>query len=134
MIKLRPKSDDLNPVTTKNRNTCDYFLSDDSGRQKKVCLTFFKKCIQVSNTVVYNAIKSAIPNEPAAELRGRFSTRKTTESDENFARRFIKKLPSHRSHYTASKSNRRFLNPNLNITRFYHFTRKRQIHAELVTN
>lgn len=119
MIKVRPMRDNLNPVTTKKRHKCDYFLANDSGHQENVCFQFFKKCIQISDTVVYNAIKSVIPNEPAVELRGRFSSRKTRESDENFAQKFIKKLPAYRSHYGASKSDKKYLHPNLNITRLY---------------
>lgn len=119
LVKCRSKEENLNPVTAKKRNTRDYFLSDDLGHQRKVCVSFFKKCMQISGKVIHNAISTSISNQSAAELRGRFSTRKTSESDEHFVERFIKKLPAQRSHYGLSQSKRKYLNPSLNITRLY---------------
>lgn len=119
MVKIRPMKENLNPVTAKKRNTFDYFLSDDSSHQEKVCFSFFSKCLQVSDKVIYGAIKTSISNQSAAELRGRFPTKKTSESDEHFVQRFIKKLKAHRSHYGLSQSKRKYLHPNLNITRLY---------------
>lgn len=52
-------------------------------------------------------------------MRGSFPTRKTSISDFNSVKRFIRRLPAYHSHYGATKSGKKFLNPNLTIIRLY---------------
>lgn len=119
VVKICAEKESLNPITLNNRKKYDYFLTNISGVQEKVCFQFFSKCLQVSKAVVYKAIESAISNEPAIELRGRVSNRKTNQRDVNFLMKFIQKFPCYSSHYAASTSKRKYLNPNLNIKRLY---------------
>lgn len=41
LVKIRPTKENFNPVTTKTRVIYDYFLSNSSGNQEKVCFGFF---------------------------------------------------------------------------------------------
>lgn len=87
--------------------------------QVEVCFRFFSNCIQASKDSIYRAIKSAISNEPACDLRRKTSTRKTSQLDTIFLKNFIKRFPCYRSHYGPSKLDKKFLDPNLNIKRLY---------------
>lgn len=64
-------------------------------------------------------MNTAISNETAIEKRGRNSARKTHRNDLKFLKNFINKFPSYYSHYGPSKSEKKFLHPNLNIKRLY---------------
>lgn len=119
LIKTRPVKESFNPVTTKTRVMYDYFLLNSYGNQEKVCFGFFLKCMQISKESIYRCMKTSISNETAKDNRGRGSTKKTSENDLKFVENFIRKLPSYRSHYGPSKSDKKFLHPNLNIKRLY---------------
>lgn len=119
VVKIRPEKENLNPTTKNKRKKYEYFLINISGVQENVCFGFFTKCLQISKDVICNAMKSAISNESAIELRGQISKRKTSQRDVKFLKIFIEKFPSYYSHYAASKSDRKYLNPYLNIKRLY---------------
>lgn len=46
LIKSRPKKENFNPVTAKNR-TYAYFLTNNCGVQEEVCFRFFSTCFQI---------------------------------------------------------------------------------------
>lgn len=119
LVKIRPEKENLNPTTSNKRKKYDYFLTNFSGAQEHVCFEFFLKCLQISNKLVYHAMESAISNEPAIELRGRISKRKTSQRDVEFLKKFIEKFPAYDSHYASSTTERKYLSPNLNIKRLY---------------
>lgn len=120
LAKRLPAKDDTRSIkcVIKKANY-KYFLTNSTGEHEEVCFKFFLKCLQVSSSSVYRAIKSVAKNEIAIERRGQFPTRKTKESDLLFVKKFIRKFPSYPSHYGAPKSNKRYLNPNMNIKRMY---------------
>lgn len=119
IVKKRPANENFSPVTTKRRLTYDYFLTNSRGIQERVCSQFFFKCVQVKHDSLYRAMKTAISNETAIDKRGQISFKKTRERDVIFLKNFIKKFPSYYSHYGSSKSDKKFLHPNLNIKRMY---------------
>lgn len=120
MLRKMPKNENLDPVTRVSRRIKkNYFLTDSSGKYEKVCRHFFLNCLQVSTFSVDRAIKSVFLNESATERRGKFPTKKTKKSEIVFLKKFIQKLPCYRSHYGTTKTNKKYLNPNLNIRRLY---------------
>lgn len=104
VVKTRPEKENLNPTTKNARKKHEYFLTNISGIQENVCFAFFPKCLQISKDVICSAMKSAISNESANELRGRISKRKTSQSDVKFLKNFIEKFSSYYSHYSATQS------------------------------
>lgn len=120
MVKVEPSKPNLNPVAIVERKfKYHYFLINENGEHKQICHRFFLKCLQVSSETLYRSAKSVVKNESATETRGKFPTRKTSTADVVFLKHFIRRLPSYYSHYGASKSEKKFLDPNLNIRRLY---------------
>lgn len=120
LIKSVPKEEDLNPVTrVEKRTKHNYYLISSNGEHEEVCYQFFLNCLKVSKSSLSRAIKSVVTNESAVESRGRFPARKTKISDIKFVKKFIQGFPCYHSHYGPKKSNKKFLNPNLNIRRLY---------------
>lgn len=104
---------------TAKRNHYKYYLTDKSGKHEEVCHTFFLRCFQISQSKLNRVIRSVVTNESASDRRGKFPTRKTNINDLKFVKRFIRKFPCYQSHYGASKTEKKYLNPNLNIMRLY---------------
>lgn len=119
LIKSRPTKENLNPVITKQKVFYDYFLTNSRGNQESVCHAFFLKCFQVPKDRVYRIMRTAISNGAAIDNRGKKLTPKTRKRDLNFLKKFINKFPRYYSHYGTSKSDKKYLNPNLNIIRLY---------------
>lgn len=120
LTKCLSMKDDLKSVRCNaKKSKYKYFLTNFCGEHKEVCFKFFLQCFQVSSSTLDRAIKSVVLNESAIELRGRFPTRKTKETDLIFVKKFIRKFPCYSSHYGASQSNKKYLNPNMNIKRMY---------------
>lgn len=119
-VKRIPSEDNIKSVKcTAKRTNYKYYLTDGNGKHEEVCHTFFLRCFQIPRTTLANAIKSMVTNESATDRRGKFPTRKTKPRDLKFVKRFIRKFPCYRSHYGASKTTRKYLNPSLNISRLY---------------
>lgn len=119
-MKISEKKENLNQIKkVQSYSNYKYYLNDHSGEHKEVCLSFLLKCLQITQSSLKRAIKSAVTNANAKDLRGSFPTRKTAENDLQFVINFIKKFPSYSSHYGASSSKRKYLNPNLNIMKLY---------------
>lgn len=120
LVKRLPVKDDLRSVKCiPKKANYKYFLANTHGEQEEVCSRFFLQCLQVSSSSVYRIIKSVTTNESAKELRGQFPTRKTSKRDLQFVKSFIQRFPCYSSHYGRSQSNKRYLNPNMNIIRMY---------------
>lgn len=96
-----------------------YYLTDKFNTQQQVCLGFLLNCLRISQAWVFNASKTILSNETATEKRGKFSTRKTDDSDVVYVKSFISKFPSYESHYKISRSNKKYLSPFLNLKRMY---------------
>lgn len=120
LVKSVPSKDDFRSVKCAARRAKHmYFFTNTTGEHEEVCHRFFLKCLQVSRSTLNRAIKSVIKNESSKEVRGQFPTRKTKERDLKFLKNFIRKFPCYSSHYGALQSNKKYLNPNLNIKRIY---------------
>lgn len=52
LVKTHHTKENFNPVTTKTNVLYDYFLTNSSGNQEKVCLVFFLKCVQTTKTTI----------------------------------------------------------------------------------
>lgn len=120
IVKILPANDNLNSVKCiAKENRHKYYLTNSNGVHEEVCHRFFLNCLQVSKSSLNRSINSAITNELANEKRGKCCNRKTDERDLNFVMKFIRRFPCYRSHYAATKSGIKFLNPHLNIVRLY---------------
>lgn len=120
LIKSLPQTENLKSVQCIAKKTNHkYYLTNNNGEHEEVCYRFFLNCFQVSSSTLNRVIKSAVTNESASDLRGKYPTRKTSKRDLNVVEKFIRKFPSYYSHYGATKSTKKFLNPNLNILRLY---------------
>lgn len=121
LVKVVPKKENLNQVKNiKSKSTYKYFLSSENGDHKEICRRFLLQCLQISQKKLKCAIMSAVTNPAAKELRGRTTPpKKTDKKDLEFLMNFIKKFPCYSSHYGASSSIKKYLNPNLNISKMY---------------
>lgn len=120
LVKSTPPKENLNPIkTVRKRVIYKYYLSDQKGEHVDVCLQFILNCLCVTNHLLNRAIKSASTNANANELRGCFRNKITNQSDLHFLEKFIRQSPGYYSHYSASSSKRKYLNPNMNIMRLY---------------
>lgn len=119
LTKRIPVKESFNPIISRRKNVCKYFLSDSNGTHQQVCLAFLSKCLSVPGSKIKTTIKYAEKNPSAQEQRGKFATKKFEEHDLNFLRQFIKSFPSYESHYKISASKKKYLSPFLNIRRMY---------------
>lgn len=120
LVQSLPRKENLHSVKCNTKKSkYKYFFTNESGEQVNVCYRFFLQCLQVSSSSLNRAIKSVVSNETATEKRGQFPTKKTREKDLLFVKKFIEKFPCYYSHYGATKSDKKYLNPNLNIRRLY---------------
>lgn len=119
-VKSLPSKENVKSVKCSAKRTkYKYYLTDKNGKHEEVCHTFFLRCFQISQSKLNNALKSIVTNESATDRRGKFPTRKTKANQLKFVKRFIRKFPRYQSHYGASKTKRKYLNPELNIVRLY---------------
>lgn len=120
LIKTVPKKENLNPrKMTRCRSVYKYYLTGISGQHEEVCLPFLVNCLKITQSIVNRVARSVQTNETARDLRGRYPNRKTNPNDTRFIMSFIRKYPSYLSHYGASSSNKKYMNPNLNIRKLY---------------
>lgn len=119
LVERNVLENDFNPIISCKKSACKYCLNDSSGIPQRVCLSFISKCLQISESTLKRILKYKNDNPPAAERRGKKSTTKYKERDLNYVRDFIKSFPTYESHYKALLTNKKYLNPNLNIRRIY---------------
>lgn len=121
LTKTVKTKENLNPkINLKERNfSHQHYLSDQTGVQHQVCLTFLLNCLQIARTTLFNASKSTTSNEIAKDNRGNRVTKRTSENDISFVKDCINSFPTYESHYKISKSDRKYLNPCLTIMRMY---------------
>lgn len=124
-IKTSPvlkKKSELFPILSlkKRELNYNYSLIDNTGITQAVCRDFFMKCLQVTPTRIYNAVRTASKNPSANEKRGKApSKNKTTELEKEHIRNFIDSIPKYESHYGRERSDRKYLSSNLNIITLY---------------
>lgn len=122
LTKRHDIKENLNPIinlSKKNHATNEYFLTNERGIYHRVCRSFLLKCLNVSASALCRSIKSVITNEACIDKRGCFPTRKTNRNDIAFLKTFIAKFPTYESHYTNKCSNKKYLDPQLNIRRMF---------------
>lgn len=119
LTKREPVKKSSDPIISNKRLYNNiYHLPNENNIHQRVCANFFNKCLQVSNSKVYEVLKSAVTNPNAIDNRGKKSARKANRSDIEFLKLFIRKFPAHKSHYCLS-THTRFLDPSLNIKKLY---------------
>lgn len=123
LSKTERVKENLNAIINlKKRNThTQYYLSDKTEMQQKVCMIFVLNCLQINRSRMFYAINTVTANENAKETRGIFPNRKTNENDIAFVKNFINSLPTYESHYSNKSihSNKKYLSPFLTIKRIY---------------
>lgn len=122
---------------TKNENsrrdkTRIYRLRDEQGDDKIVCKKFFKGTLAVCDGTITNALKrKQVFGTPRGDLRGKHTPHnKTSLVDEQRVCDFIRQFPSYHSHYCRRDSNRKYLNPELNMKIMYNMYKSRCIANE----
>lgn len=121
-INKKKMENDLQPITClKNRNYKHiYKLKDSNGVVHVVCQRFFLKCLQINGGRVIRALDSEAINPSAIDRRGKkIPANKTSESDLRYLNEFISNFPAYESHYGRGSSDKKYLDPNLNIVRLY---------------
>lgn len=121
LVKKLSVKDNMNPIINlkARKFSNQYYLIDESGNHQQVCLNFLLKCIQISRNKMFNATTTVTSNEPAIDKRGNFPTRKTSDSDILFVKKFIDSLPRYESHYKLSHTDVKYLGFYWNIKRLY---------------
>lgn len=122
LVKKHKIQSNLNPINKlhkKNDTGNEYYLSDKSGTQHRVCPKFVLKCLQISQSRLSRAVNSVISNESGKDKRGSFPTRKIDAADIDFLKSFINKFPVYESHYNLSRSKKKYLSPYWNQSRMY---------------
>lgn len=112
---------DVNPIITRIKKSAnlEYNLYNEKGIKVKVCRDFFLRCLQVSSSSVSRSINTIAENINSVDHRGKNTSNKTNIEDITYLEAFIRKFPTFDSHYKASKSEKKYLSPCLNITRLY---------------
>lgn len=108
-------------LALKNRNiTCEYHIPDSNGNTQRVCWDFFLNCLKVPAARVHKALKTAVKNPSATELRGaQASVNETSAENRENVKKFIASLPTYESHYGRTNSKKRYLRHGLNIVKLY---------------
>lgn len=122
MKKIKSRRSALLPIfDVKNRNlTGEYSFVDENGVKQQVCRHFFIKCLQVTPSRIYSALKTLKNNPEACELRGAHpSYRKTDPNDVEAVKGFIRAIPCYESHYCRSSTAKKYLLPEMNIIKLY---------------
>lgn len=109
----------LSKLINKRFNYTHKFM-DNEGVSRKVCRDFVTNVLQVPPSRLYKAVQSSGQNPSARENRGRaVSKNKTSEEAKVGVKNFINLFPKYRSHYGRSKSQKKYLNPQLNLKIMY---------------
>lgn len=107
----------------KRQNTRIYSLVKEDGGEAKVCKSFFKKVLAVSDGRITRALSNKNKSiTPPRDKRGtaKKSYKKTPEVKIQKIVEFINKFPPYTSHYSRKKNpNRKYLSPSLNKTILY---------------
>lgn len=99
-----------------------YHLPDANGKYIRVCKSFFKQVLKVSDGRFTRVLKNKPNGDPAPiDKRGRHTpSNKTPDRKVNQVKDFINTFPKYDSHYTRHKSEtRQYLPPHLNLSIMY---------------
>ena len=106
-------------IDSKKKFVRQYYLSTIIG-DKKVCKTFFKKVLHVSDGRIDRVLKNKDKFTPPKDKRGHhIPHNKTPENKVKQVCDFIETFPSYELHYNRAKSKRKYLSPDLNIATLY---------------
>lgn len=132
--KRRTTTKKMNATQFKKKSSRSYYLTENENQ--KVCKSFFKKVLQVSEGRIDYCFKKfeKTPNQSSIDLRGKHpSHRKTSPAAIRDVIQFIKSFPQYQSHYTRgiSAAARKYLEPSLNLRILYNEYKKQ--HANPVS-
>lgn len=99
-----------------------YHFPDINGKLIRVCKSFFKHVLKVSDGRLTRVLKNkSVGDTPPIDRRGKHNPKnKTPEPKVNKIKDFINTFPKYDSHYTRHKSEtRQYLSPDLNLTLIY---------------
>lgn len=120
--EVKCRKSQKNPIVSMKARlyNTEYSLSDGIGIRHTVCRNFFLNLLQISGCRIRNALSSDHRNPNAVDRRGKNPCyTKTKTSDLQFMKEFIAKFPCYESHYCRSNTNKKYLDPSLNIARMY---------------
>lgn len=122
-IKTAPVARKRSSPKTKNRKTSRlYFLKDSSGIKQRVCLKFFCATFAISHRV----IETCLQNISSTGLYTGYDKRKDTMpanatplQAQRLVREHIDSYPTMESHYCRRDSTKKYLSPELNLSKMY---------------
>jgi len=113
---------DKEPMS-RRKFTRSYYLSSGTEINIKVCQIMFLKTLCVTLKEVRNIVENKrLTNSGMCKIdnRGKHSNHiKTDEKDKQIIRNHINMFPSFESHYSRSHSEKKYLNPDLSISKMY---------------
>lgn len=121
-MKLCDKSRIYTKAETSRRSISKlYYLSNFDGIETRVCKTFFKKVLQISDGRIARVTAKKCSGNELSDKRGKhIPFNKTSDKEVEYVRNFILGFPTYQSHYSRSKNPHRLcLAPDLNITKMY---------------
>lgn len=118
---IKPKYTMRKPGSKRTYNNRYYFNIQQNRVQ--VCKTFFKNTLDINNRVIYTATKK-ISNTGFLEKDKRGGHKnagrpRIEEERKNFARRHIEQFPLIDSHYCRARTQRKYLQGDLNLSEMY---------------
>ncbi|KAJ8964765.1 hypothetical protein NQ314_004656 [Rhamnusium bicolor] len=85
-----------------------------------MCKKFFLTTLCISQKPIYNVhLKKDDTGIPHRDLRGTHIKDRTTKQDKDQIRAHIERFPHVESHYCRARSNKKYLDPTLNIQKMY---------------
>lgn len=123
ITKARSSITNANNATSKPKEfTRLYHLPDINGKQVRVCKSFFKHVLQISDGRLTRVLKNkSVGDVPPVDKRGKhIPSNKTPDTKIDEVKNFINSFPKYDSHYTRHKSEtRKYLPPHLNLSIMY---------------
>ena len=94
-----------------------FFPSNQETNISRVCKTFFLDTLDISDQMLYTAIKKQNLGMSSGDCRGKHKTRpkKVSQVQLDFIKSHIESFPTVESHYCRKDTNRSYLLPELNV-------------------
>lgn len=105
----------------KRKESNAYYLKE-KNKKARVCVKMFTNTLSISRKKVQTAMKKRTTSNTLKynDLRGKHEPKnKTSSSDMQFIINHINSYPAFESHYSRSKSQKKYLHPDLNISKMY---------------
>ncbi|XP_015114523.1 uncharacterized protein LOC107039435 [Diachasma alloeum] len=118
--KKRVIYSECSPSKRRNRNISLKYSVSVQGETVAICKGCFQNIFDLSNTFISTVVTKkldSLSGVPAVDLRGRHSsTRNLPEATMDTIRDHILSFPAYESHYSRSKTSKKFLPPHLTRT------------------